>query len=62
MIPDPLPEPSATRVRGLVELVRALSDAEYYWFRDKLADLPEVQMCCLRRGDCSCYDYCTPRD
>lgn len=62
---EPLSEEAKEKIKALVEVVKNLTDQEYYWFRDWIADLPEIQMCCLRRDsdyNCGCNEYNTPLD
>ena len=62
---DPLSDVDKAKVKSLIDAVKALTDQEYYWFHDALSDLPEVEMCCLRRTsdfNCSCNDYDTRMD
>lgn len=59
---DPLSDEAKAKVQALVDSVKALDDNEYYWFRDMLSDLQNIQACCLRRDSdysCSCNDYDT---
>ena len=59
---DPLSEEDRKKVFALVESIKALTDQEYYWLRDAVRDLPNVEVCCLRRitdYNCSCNDYRT---